>query len=508
MKTSTSLIVFLLFSIAGMSQNFKCSEFEKSHWQDSLIPNEIYPLYFGPETNASEDDIKLAQEKLEIFYQKLEKKKIKEKPVEKQVKIIFNEFHKEFLQLYKENVFFSSLFKQGEYNCVTASMAYSIVFEQYNIPYQIIIEPTHVYLVADPEGQKITVETTDPANGFLYIPDKEKQAVVEMWIEGKFVKPEARNNYLQVYDSIMGANETIDQRELCGVLYSNKGYEFFEKELYQSAYNAFLKSEYFFEYESTTLNQIVSLSNIISLNQNRMDSTIIDYRVDLLKLYQGVDETISVSDDFKGTTHQILYIKSDTALFQYAYQEYLSISTDTTEINEIILAHSLAMYDVYINYDEFSQALYCVLEGYSVNPNHFFFNKTAENLLTAYFANNLTAEIQLTESMDQLKELYPDFVDSHNGGDLLAAALHTVVSTAVNLEDMEIMEESFALFEETYASTDTHIKLTPSEAAKTYYTAWQLYTRKRNEKAALAKVNKGLEIDPENRSLQRAKSYY
>ncbi|MCA5005607.1 hypothetical protein [Sphingobacterium bovistauri] len=76
----------------------------------------------------------------------------------KKLKTLFKNIHNTFLRIYDENANVYDMFENGKYNCVTASILYSYIFEYINIPYQIKEEPTHVYVVAYPSKHNIMIE--------------------------------------------------------------------------------------------------------------------------------------------------------------------------------------------------------------------------------------------------------------------------------------------------------------------------------------------------------------
>lgn len=65
--------------------------------------------------------------KLEVLYASIEKAGIDKKPEKKKVKIIFDQVHAMFFKRYQEVASFEEIFKNGTYNCVSASALYALV---------------------------------------------------------------------------------------------------------------------------------------------------------------------------------------------------------------------------------------------------------------------------------------------------------------------------------------------------------------------------------------------
>jgi hypothetical protein len=67
--------------------------------------------------------------------------------------------------VYKLSNNFSEIFETGYYNCVSGSALFALILSKLEIPYQIIEAPTHVFLIAYPNTEKIVLESTIPDEG-------------------------------------------------------------------------------------------------------------------------------------------------------------------------------------------------------------------------------------------------------------------------------------------------------------------------------------------------------
>lgn len=59
------------------------------------------------------------------------------------------------------------------------------MFDELGIPYSIKETPTHVYLIADPNGEQILIETTDPVKGFAEFSNGFKQNFISTLLAQK-----------------------------------------------------------------------------------------------------------------------------------------------------------------------------------------------------------------------------------------------------------------------------------------------------------------------------------
>lgn len=95
---------------------------------------------------------------------KLESHK-KEQPSNRFIKKVFNKVHNRFLKKYESQSIFNDLTESGDYNCLTATALYMIVFDNLDIEFSAHEKKDHIFLVAKGKSNVI-IETTDPINGY------------------------------------------------------------------------------------------------------------------------------------------------------------------------------------------------------------------------------------------------------------------------------------------------------------------------------------------------------
>lgn len=210
---------------------------------------EIIALMLASDPVADEQDFQNIQIRLQGVCAYLKRQKLENRPLKKVVRIIYEGVHEQVLRDYEEQVSFGSLFRNGQYNCVTATVLYSLVFEHFGIPYEIQMEPTHVYPIVNPAEDAIAVETTTPVGGLLEYTQRDKEQYVEYLTQLKLIGAEERRQksiqeLFQKY--CLQQNGRISLKQLAGIQYHNVALNYYEKKEYQAAVEAIEKAQYLY----------------------------------------------------------------------------------------------------------------------------------------------------------------------------------------------------------------------------------------------------------------------
>lgn len=142
----------------------------------------------------------------------------------KQLKTVFEKTHSVFLKRYREQIFFPSVFETGEYNCVTASMLYVLILEELKLPYTILEEPNHVYVVVYPDEDYIIFETTSPVFSEQQIPLKQRKQLVDNGLKYKMITQEEVTDLglNRAYEDLMQTSKRVNLHQLVSFQYQNK----------------------------------------------------------------------------------------------------------------------------------------------------------------------------------------------------------------------------------------------------------------------------------------------
>ena len=274
MKKNTLLIILLLFLIKTQSQSLDSinyvSKFEKQIFEetDSLRSKQSYFEYlFAIDSTTNLNYAKKIKKSIDDFIISLDINKINKYSKKKRIKYVFKNVHSQFLRKYEDVVNFSEIFKNGTYNCVSASAIYSYIFDSLSIPYQIKETPTHIYLIAYPNDANIYIETTIPGNNGFYSPSDSdiKKAVLELTNAKLITKNYVDQvGYKKAYMDFFYDKEYLEPIELVGIQYYNEGVNYFQNEEYEKAYYSFKKAEKFYATKKVKYLKISSLSLILA----------------------------------------------------------------------------------------------------------------------------------------------------------------------------------------------------------------------------------------------------
>ncbi len=125
---------------------------------------EEYPLKISTLVASGVKDVSNYLKKINNFESSISNQLISDKV--ENAKIIFKEMHRNFLKKYGEKYYyFQDLFEKGFFNCMSATMFYSILLEDFGYDFKGILLPTHIFTLLYVDGKEIDVENTS-INGF------------------------------------------------------------------------------------------------------------------------------------------------------------------------------------------------------------------------------------------------------------------------------------------------------------------------------------------------------
>ncbi|MEI6021485.1 MAG: hypothetical protein WCR21_10180, partial [Bacteroidota bacterium] len=155
----------------------------------------------------------------------------------KKVKGVYKAVHSEFLRVYRMQNSFSDIFERGEYNCVSSTALFAIIFYKMGIPFRIQEQPQHVYITAYPQQESILIETTSPDNGYLKISPSLVQKYNKYLLNAKLITKEEFDN--EPPDSIFVkhyyTSSGIDLEHMPGIQYANYALYFADDSHYDQA---------------------------------------------------------------------------------------------------------------------------------------------------------------------------------------------------------------------------------------------------------------------------------
>lgn len=347
-------------------------------------------------------------ERIESFIQSKEWIRNKKEINVKDLKRIYKEVHEAFLVKYVDNPAFGQIFQNGNYNCATASALYAFLLDKFAISYAIRETPTHVYIVAAPETNNVMFETTTPGTQIMTFNDKVKSQFVDYLYENKMISKEeySGGNKDELFNKYFYSDKPIGIKELCGLLYYNKGVEAMQAEKYLDAYRHFEKS--YFLYPEGKLKYFVtmSLATVIFKDEKLNDDDKLPYYFRYLQLDHNKVGQQLIAEYVSKATKKYLFQNPDPARYHAMYRSVLNQISDTglvTAMRHDHYTNCARYFDLKNRYDSLSIYIDSL---YRLNPNDLLVQEMiVQN--TLQIVSKVGNEKQILDSLNSLFNRYP-----------------------------------------------------------------------------------------------------
>lgn len=508
------LIIIYLFSISFSFAQTKLNLDEfityETDFEENVLSridsSKTTHLFLAISKNPSERIDKIDLE-IESLISDLETLNIRAKKPKKKIKALFDFTHSKMLKKYEEDVDFEDIFYNSTYNCVTASALYCILLEHFEIPYHIIEEPTHVYVLTYPNTENIILETTLPNGGFYAPSNSAIEKAVKQLITHKYITEEEvqMKGYEKAYHDYFYSDEPISLKKLASLQYYNKSVGLLKGELtdleeIDKALNPILKAQYL---SPSDQNNIILYSLLGSkLNLLKLDS-LKDFK-NVVLFYENERNINNGSPIayFSKSIETELSQNGRTEFVSEVYSYLKSHIKDTVELNR---EYNLGMSKYYLLASEFEKSLHFSKRGYLNNPKdvtfhsfikHSIFNIIADNGYSNEFQNELDQyEDQFGSLLIQNKKFQGIKVNYkiYLSAQKLQANRYT--------EGLVILDE----IEADLNKLDKKPSYQKGVLANIYAEYCAYYYRKGNITKSKIYLNKGLEHDKNNPALIRKK---
>ncbi|MBI3517820.1 MAG: hypothetical protein HY062_00495 [Bacteroidetes bacterium] len=303
------------------------------------------------------------------------KQEIETKSEVKKVKYVYDYVHKLFLKVYKLQNSFSDIFSKGEYNCVSASALYAIIFTKLDIPFTIIEAPHHVYLVAFPQTFKILIETTSPEKGYYQFNDNFINLYVKSLYNSKLItKSEYETNTAnQLFDKYYFDSKGLSLSEIVSLQYSNYAVYNLEEKKYSEAIDEIKKAYYLNQYERNKY--ILKSSLIYHLENNKYDKKEqVDELSILCRFNNEKDKEISnenIRNEFLRLTENQLINNSNYDFYNESYNTIIKEIKDTSLSKEIAFGYHYELARLgYLNNKDSAYELPHLRAAYLINAKN------------------------------------------------------------------------------------------------------------------------------------------
>src|SRR5690606_24076468 len=161
---------------------------EKQQFSNLQTSKDIFRLALL--AHSTEGDANAYIKQVDLFIQQVGWSSADHNKPNKKLKQLFKLTHKNFLRRYEDSANMNDMFKNGTYQCVSASILYSYILESLSIPYQIKELPQHVFVIAYPESFNIMIETTDPTRGVFAPNTKGQEQFLNSLVKNKYLDQE------------------------------------------------------------------------------------------------------------------------------------------------------------------------------------------------------------------------------------------------------------------------------------------------------------------------------
>lgn len=377
MFSKKNLLVGLFLLLSGLSHPLFATDtlLYRSPFEARLVQETINRKnadFFALFLSINSDSASYARHVVTLnnFYTHLDQKLSSAKAGKQKAKVIFKEVHAWFFRQYEENVLLNSIFRDGIYNCLTASMLYALVLERYEIPYAIKEKPTHIYLVAFPGAENILFETTNPRG--LYIPDdRTKRDYVSGLVAMKLTTQDYVNSIgvSQAFNEFYYNNQNITLQQLAGLQYFNQAVAAQQNKDIDGAIKSIRKAELLYP---CTKNQYFKRGLIGEALANSEFESL----KDIGYLAEHANGASEVQDKKRvlGTFGEML----ETKLLKNGEQEFITQAYTILETNitdeklrsDIRYSYELAMtYWLHMKSADRIEVLQHAEEAYKINPN-------------------------------------------------------------------------------------------------------------------------------------------
>jgi len=473
------------------------TEFERKafdQWFKNGKQDALLDLLIATESNP-ESVIGNARERIDQIGKRLSPEVSTKRKPEKYVKTIYEQVHANFLQKYEMVNRFPEVFKNGNYNCVTATALYALIFDQLSIPYSIQERPTHVFLVAYPKQNNILVETTTPVFGYLTYDTRYKQNFIDNLRAQKVIgAAEVQSLGLEeLFNKYYFQSENISLPQLVGIHYMNDAL-FYED--VKDLENALLQIEKAYLFYPTPKTGYLMMSIVVQTLATAQPkplerAALIGRAAQFSKL--GITPDM-IKGEFAMLTETVLTRDNNKSLYRQCYERIVAEIDDPDLKKDIGYYYYFEIGRQYYNQGAYTPAKNYFAKGMEFQPN----NAELGSIFIAALFNTLRNQTNTKAVLDTLSSYETRFPNLKENNKFLS-----IMSIGYLMAYEEAMREGKASAGEEFQLQFEGIKAknpdvdAPSNLIGSAYSAAAAYYFKKGQKAkAKAIIDRGLEYAP------------
>ena len=516
LATRQFLILFILISLNGFSQTadslikykdlkFK-DEVEKNIFINYLNKNDTSNfLPFLYSLQNSTDNLKSVEETIRASIDDLKKKTLNAKSEGKIIKTIYVDVHEKFLKKYELKISFAEIFKNGTYNCVTATALYSLILDGLKIPYSIKETPTHVFMVAYPNSSKVLIETTNPLAGYYQFNEDFVKKYVENLLKSKQISDEdyKTNTANDLFNKYYFSSDHIDLKKLTGLHYYNAGIVAMEETKYEKAMDYFSKAYIF--YPSDRVKFLIRNTLALLLEK-------VDYKNDLdIERYiiaTRLNSSSKIGIDFNELKNEFLKItekqlidQSNFELYENSYKKIVSQIGDTVLLKEINFTYNYEFARVLVATGKTQGLEEKLQKAYSINPNNAYLQAMILQSIVKKLSNKNNPN-EVISLMNGYEKDYPFVNSSLIFNRILANSYLEFAYREYNLNNSLRAEQGLVSFEK-IKNGQEGMDVEDTFIEKAYGTAAGFYFKKGDKEKAKTVLMRGLKFLPQSYHLKQ-----
>lgn len=490
------------FSDLTFKSNFEKAVFK--NFQSSGSKTDVIDLFLTPFSKAEGVTSKSVHDQINECVEYL-KKETEKQSDEKKVKTIYKYVHKRFFKVYKLKNSFSDIFEKGEYNCVSGSAMYGIVFTLMNIPFQVIEAPQHVFLVAYPDSYKILIETTSPQDGYFVFSNAYIERYIKYLNEAKLISDEEykNTNANDLFKKYYFVKKGLNLIELAGAQYCNYAVYNTDDNNNDKALDEIKKAYYLWTGERHKYLLEWLLSNTVANNDYKKQEDVT--RLSILCRFNSLDKK-EVSDEkikyeFRRIMQTQLIDNSDYLMVEKSFNLIYANLKDSAIKNEISFDYHYEM--ARIGYNTFKDKTYefpHLKEAYKIKPKH----ADLQSIIKSYFGKIVEKTEEPATILKQIKEFSDEFDFINKSPEFNSTRANCFLELAYQsfiLNDPKKGDAYLSDFETLHGSNES---VKPSERfiEKAYSTAAGYYYKKGNVSKTKQVLKTGIQYAPKNFGLK------
>lgn len=476
------------------------SEFEKESFKAFFKENKgnYLALFLATSPSVNADQYNKYKNIYDSHIRDINTEKLGKKKAQKKIKSVYEEVHAKFLKKYEAQNSMNAIFLNGSYNCVSASALYSLVFNELEIPYSIKEKPTHVYVVAYPESERILVESTDPSGGFIAFGDKYKQAYIEQMAKAKIISVSETNTKStnELFDEYFFSDNDIDLRQLIGIQYINEALYLLAEAKNEEAL-LHLEKAYFFSQDEKVSTLILAVNAEILSSSNYENLALADNFISLTRFKSYGITNNDILGEFARVSQAHLVDQYNPDFFDQFYNKILEGIQDNELELELSYLYSYERGRVLYNMGKYHESLDFFEKAYKLKPKNTEMSRLFVNTL-ALRLNNESNNNKVVEILESYKKELTELNENNIFKSMLVNSYLIEFGQSFELGKEKKALRYKSLFEENFNS---ELTIFQQNIGRAYSLAAIYYFKKGYTSKARTIINKGLEIAPGNHEL-------